>query len=81
MFMSFTVFKDISLTDFSSFKRSLQQAKENIEPLLSRLELISPMTVYRMVSVQKDANNKFLSKQNIVSTSVDINECLKFCYC
>lgn len=79
MFMSFTVFKDISLTDFSSFKRSLQQAKENIEPLLSRLELISPMTVYRMVSVQKGANNKFLSKQNIVSTSVDINECLKFC--
>lgn len=79
MFMSFTVFKNVSLTDFSSFKRSLRNITMEIEPLLSRLELESDMTVYRMVSKSTESNSYFLAKQSIVSTSIDIDECLKFC--
>lgn len=79
MFMSFTVFKNVSLTDFSSFKRSLRNITMEIEPLLSRLELESDMTVYRMVSKSTESNSYFLAKQGIVSTSIDIDECLKFC--
>lgn len=79
MFMNFTVFKDISLTSFSDFKNSLDKARKDIEPLLSRIELSEDMTVYRMVSVENGNDNHFLSKQNIVSTSIDINECFKFC--
>lgn len=79
MFMSFTVFKDVSLTDFSSFKKSLRNITMEIEPLLSRLELESDMTVYRMVSKSKESSSYFLAKQSIVSTSIDIDECFKFC--
>lgn len=78
--MNFTVFRDISLTDFSSFKRSLQNITMEIEPLLSRLELKSDMTVYRMVSINKKQNSFFLSRQSIVPTSIDIDEFLNSCF-
>ena len=79
MFMNFTVFKDISLDSLESFRESLETINEKIEPLLSKLEIEEPITVYRMISVKKDDKTYFLSKGNIISTSIDIDECLNFC--
>lgn len=78
MFMNFTVFKDISLDSLESFRESLEIINKKIEPLLSKLETEEPITVYRMISVKKDDETYFLSKENIISTSIDMEECLKF---
>lgn len=72
MFMNFTVFKDISLDSLESFRESLETINEKIEPLLSKLEIEEPITVYRMISVKKDDKTYFLSKGNIISTSIDM---------
>ena len=70
---------NISLDSLESFRESLETINDKIEPLLSKLEIEEPITVYRMISVKKDDKTYFLSKGNIISTSIDIDECLNFC--
>ena len=76
MFMAFTVFKDISFNNIEDFIESLAKTKEIIKNIDMKLE--EDMTVYRAYSVQKNQEEVFLSRSELVSTNLDIDNCDDF---
>lgn len=76
MFMAFTVFKDISFNNIEDFIESLAKTKEIIKNIDMKLE--EDMTVYRAYSVQKNQEEVFLSRSELVSTSLNIDICDDF---
>ncbi len=76
MFMAFTVFKDISFNNIEDFIESLAKTKEIIKNIDMKLE--ENMTVYRAYSVQKNQEEVFLSRSELVSTSLNIDTCDSF---
>lgn len=76
MFMAFTVFKDISFNNIEDFIESLAKTKEIIKNIDMKLE--EDMTVYRAYSVQKNQEEVFLSRSELVSTSLNIDTCDDF---
>ena len=65
MFMSFTVFKNVSFSSLDSFKESLINIDEDT-------------TVYRAFSLSDDSEEELLSKSELISTSLDIDTCDDF---
>ena len=69
MFMSFTVFKDVSFSSLDSSKESL---------ININLTLDEDTTVYRAFSLSDDSEEELLSKSELISTSLDIDTCDDF---
>lgn len=78
LFMKITIFKDIDFTSFHSFKNSLMYIKQQVEKATSRLELPEDVTVYRMVSIKNGNELSSISKDNIISTSLDMSQSMHF---
>lgn len=78
IFMKMTVFKDIDFSDISSFKNSLKLVKKKIEDASLKMRLKDDLTVYRALSVPKYDSVSFISKSDIISTSISFDECSKF---
>ena len=76
MFMSLTVFKDVSFDSIDSFIESLVNTKEIIKNIDMKLE--EDMTVYRAYSIPTAQEEMFLSRSELVSTSLDIDNCDDF---
>lgn len=76
MFMSFTVFKDVSFSSLDSFKESLINIKNKV--LNINLTLDEDTTVYRAFSLSDDSEEELLSKSELISTSLDIDTCDDF---
>lgn len=76
MFMSLTVFKDVSFDSIDSFIESLVNIKEIIKNIDMKLE--EDMTVYRAYSIPTAQEEMFLSRSELVSTSLDIDNCDDF---
>lgn len=76
MFMSLTVFKDVSFDSIDSFIKSLVNTKEIIKNIDMKLE--EDMTVYRAYSIPTAQEEMFLSRSELVSTSLDIDNCDDF---
>lgn len=76
MFMSFTVFKDVSFSSLDSFKESLINIKKKVMNI--NLTLDEDTTVYRAFSLSDDSEEELLSKSELISTSLDIDTCDDF---
>ena len=76
MFMSFTVFKDVSFSSLDSFKESLINIKSKV--LNINLTLDEDTTVYRAFSLSDGSEEELLSKSELISTSLDIDTCDDF---
>ena len=76
MFMSFTVFKNVSFSSLDSFKESLINIKNKV--LNINLTLDEDTTVYRAFSLSDDSEEELLSKSELISTSLDIDTCDDF---
>ena len=76
MFMIFTVFKDVYFDSIDSFIESLVNTKEIIKNI--NMELKKELTVYRTYSILTAQEEMFLSRSELVSTSLDINNCDDF---
>ena len=76
MFMSLTVFKDVSFDSIDSFIESLVNTKEIMKNIDMKLE--EDMTVYRAYSIPTAQEEMFLSRSELVSTSLDIDNCDDF---
>ena len=76
MFMSLTVFKDVSFDSIDSFIESLVNTKEIIKNIDMKLE--EDLTVYRAYSIPTAQEEMFLSRSELVSTSLDIDNCDDF---
>ena len=76
MFMSFTVFKNVSFSSLDSFKESLINIKNKVMNI--NLILDEDTTVYRAFSLSDDSEEKLLSKSELISTSLDIDTCDDF---
>lgn len=76
MFMSFTVFKDVSFSSLDSFKESLINIKNKV--LNITLTLDEDTTVYRAFSLSDDSEEELLSKSELISTSLNIDTCDDF---
>ena len=76
MFMSFTVFKDVSFSSLDSFKESLINIKNKV--LNINLTLDEDTTVYRAFSLSDDSEEELLSKSELISTSLNIDTCDDF---
>ncbi len=76
MFMSLTVFKDVSFDSIDSFIESLVNTKEIIKNIDMKLE--EDMTVYRAYSIPTAQEEMFLSRSELVSTNLDIDNCDDF---
>lgn len=76
MFMSLTVFKDVSFDSIDSFIESLVNTEEIIKNIDMKLE--EDMTVYRAYSIPTAQEEMFLSRSELVSTSLDIDNCDDF---
>ena len=74
--MSLTVFKDVSFDSIDSFIESLVNTKEIIKNIDMKLE--EDMTVYRAYSIPTAQEEMFLSRSELVSTSLDIDNCDDF---
>lgn len=78
IFLKLAVFKDISFNDEISFKESLVQILNLVKQATHKIFLPENTWVYRVVSVPIDENLTIMAKGDLVSTSLDINECEKF---
>ena len=76
MFMSFTVFKDVSFSSLDSFKESFINIKNKV--LNINLILDEDTTVYQAFSLSDDSEEELLSKSELISTSLDIDTCDDF---
>ena len=76
MFMSLTVFKDVSFDSIDSFIESLVNTKEIIKNIDMKLE--EDMTVYRAYCIPTAQEEMFLSRSELVSTNLDIDNCDDF---
>ena len=74
--MSLTVFKDVSFDSIDSFIESLVNTKEIIKNIDMKLE--EDMTVYRAYSIPTAQEEMLLSRSELVSTSLDIDNCDDF---
>lgn len=78
IFMKMTVFKDIDFDNEISFRESLEEIRKKLSILTSSLTLNDDLTVYRIVSVPTNKDVSDISKSEFISTSININTCLKF---
>ncbi len=78
IFIKMTIFKDISFVNLVSFKNSLRMILKKVEEVTTKIEISEDITVYRSLSVKKDDSLVPLSRGNLISTSLNVNECLKF---
>ena len=78
MFIAYTVFKDISFDSLDSFKESLKVVDKIVRNTTNKLTLKEDATIYRVVSIKDDEELNFIAKSNLISTSLNINECSKF---
>lgn len=76
MFMAFTVFKDIDFSDLTSFENSLKNISDKVSNIT--FSTSCDTTLYRMVSIDKNSSIESISKSNLVSTSLLIDECSRF---
>ena len=76
MFMSFTVFKDVSFSSLDSFKESLKNIKEKVMNINFTLD--DDVTVYRAFSLKDNSDEQLLAKSELISTSLNIDTCDKF---
>lgn len=77
MFMYMTVFKNINFNDVESFKESLQKVEQEVKKT-TKLIISKDITVYRAISIKEPEKLDMLSKTDLISTSLDMNECTKF---
>lgn len=78
IFMKFTVFKDISFENLEAFKSSLLKTKEIVKEASTKIILPEDVTTYRAFSVSKEDELSTLSRTDLISTSLNINECSKY---
>ena len=78
LFMKFSVFKDISFKSLEEFIESLIKVKEKLNEISKKIILTEDITVYRAFSISNEEELIPLSKANLVSTSLNINECSKY---
>lgn len=78
MFIAFTVFNNISFESYDSFKKSLISIKSRLSDVTSKLVLPRDTTVYRVVSVKEGDKLDFLARTELISTSMNLDECGKF---
>lgn len=78
IFMKFSVFKDISFKSLEEFIESLIKVKEKLNEISKKIILTEDITVYRAFSISNEEKLIPLSKANLVSTSLNINECSKY---
>ncbi len=78
LFIAYTVFKNISFDNLDSFKESLKVVDKIVRNTTNKLILPEDITVYRVVSIKNDEKLNAISKSNLISTSLNINECSKF---
>lgn len=78
IFMKFSVFKDISFKSLEEFIESLIKVKEKLNEISKKIILTEDITVYRAFSISDEEELISLSKTNLVSTSLNINECSKY---
>ena len=78
IFMKFSVFKDISFKSLEEFIESLIKVKEKLNEISKKIILTEDITVYRAFSISNEEELMPLSKANLVSTSLNINECSKY---
>lgn len=78
IFMKFSVFKDISFKSLEEFIESLIKVKEKLNEISKKIILSEDITVYRAFSIRNEEELISLSKANLVSTSLNINECSKY---
>lgn len=76
--MKFSVFKDISFKSLENFIESLLKVKEKLNEISKKIILTKDITVYRAFSISDEEELISLSKANLVSTSLNINECSKY---
>lgn len=76
--MKFSVFKDVSFTSLEDFKNSLTEIKEKIDEISSKIILPQDITVYRAFSIKEDEHLMPISKTNLISTSLTMDECSKY---
>ena len=76
--MKFSVFKDISFKSLEEFIESLIKVKEKLNEISKKIILTEDITVYRTFSISNEEELMPLSKANLVSTSLNINECSKY---
>ena len=74
IFIKYTIFKDISLKDYESFKKSLIPIKQQLNKVF-KIVLPKDTTVYRAVSIDSKNKLKPISKDTIISTSLNLDEC------
>lgn len=78
IFMKFSVFKDISFKNLEEFIESLKNVKEKLDKISTKIILPQVITVYRAFSIRDEEELIPLSKSNLISTSLDIDECSKY---
>ena len=78
IFMKFTVFKDISFENLEAFKSSLLKAKEIVKETSTKIILPEDVTTYIAFSISKEDELSTLSRTDLISTSLNINECSKY---
>lgn len=78
IFIAKTVFKNISFDTLESFRRSLILVYQEICKVANKFILPEDITVYRALSIADEKDLCNISKTNLISTSLDINECSKF---
>lgn len=78
IFMKFTVFKDISFENLEAFKSSLLKTKEIVKEASTKIILPEDVTTYRAFSISKEDELSTISRTDLISTSLNINECSKY---
>ncbi len=77
LFVQYTIFKNVSFSNLENFKKSLSDVLELVIQATKKIVLPENVMVYRAISVERNKYT-FLSKGDLVSTSLDVNKCDPF---
>lgn len=76
LFIKLSILKDIDFSSLDAFKISLESYHNKMNEVTNKLIINDEITVYRAFSVDEETNE--ISKDSIISTSLNIDTCLDF---
>ena len=76
IFIKMSILKDIDFSSLDAFKISLEEFHDKMNNVTNKLRTNDVVTTYRAFSIDEETND--ISKNSIISSSLDINTCMDF---
>lgn len=78
VFLKFSTFRGINFSDPTSLVATAKKVYSDLESAMSKIKLSNDLTVYRVVSMKDGDKLETIARGDLVSTSIDMDEALKF---